>query len=992
MQNIASELLLITTSLSTLKNKRQVINIFLESLNELFSGIIFHWHDFKDLKIDTYFPVATRKHTFGYIEIEGNLLNNPKQTAHLQNALQILAIILERLEQDLLLKKQRDELQKIVNRQTTDLLQKNKALGIANKELSKNNKTLKKLNKKYENEINRRKILEKKLYDSDKFFSHSIDMLCIAGFDGYFKMLNPAWEKTLGWSIKELLSKPWIYFVHPNDVEATNKIKSTIIDGHVAYQFVNRFIGKDGSVKWLSWNSFPHTKEKIMFGVARDITEFRQVEQNLKRIEWMLNPENIKRKQKENKEWESAYGDLTELNTNGLIKYSIEKSILHDLAGDYLTLLETSSAIYEKNGDYALGLFSSGWCRFLDNASRKLCNTNNNSEAINSGKWLCHESCWSDTSKKAMAEGRPVDIKCSGGINLYAVPIYAFGDIVGAINFGYGNPPTDEVSLNEIAKKYNVKVEELLELAKKYETRPPYIINLAKKRLKSSARLIGALVERKLIQDDLNKSEENALKSAALLEGVFDAIPDIIGVQDTNHNIISYNKAGYDLLNIKKGEEAGKKCFKLIGRKEPCNECASTLAIKTKKAAQIEKYVPEMKIWIEARSYPILDEKGEVSLIIEHLRDITDRKHAREKIQTLTQAIEQSPNSIIITNKEAQIEYINPIVEKISGYSKAELIGQNPRIFASGKTPEKIYREMWNTLLSGKIWQGEFQNRKKNGELYWESATISPVIDQKGNISNYLAIREDITERKRFEKELINAKEKAEESDRLKTSFLANMSHEIRTPMNSIMGFASLLPEEESRELMSQYANIIVSNSEQLVHIIDDIVLYSRLQTRLLSYIPTQFVVQELLTDVKQMFNLPEYQKTVELLIEPGELLSQKINTDYEKLRQIFTNLISNAFKYTLKGSITIGYKKIKNKSVFFVKDTGIGIPKGEEKRVFERFYRGSNVNKGHIGGTGLGLSIVQELIGLLNGEIWVESEKNKGSTFFIQLPNIMLT
>jgi PAS domain S-box-containing protein len=256
------------------------------------------------------------------------------------------------------------------------------------------------------------------------------------------------------------------------------------------------------------------------------------------------------------------------------------------------------------------------------------------------------------------------------------------------------------------------------------------------------------------------------------------------------------------------------------------------------------------------------------------------------------------------------------------------------------------------------------------------------------DVLNLVAIRAaGELERMKVEGELIAAKEHAEESDRLKTSFLANMSHEIRTPMNSIMGFASLLPEEESKELIANYANIIVQNSEQLVHIIDDIVLYSRLQTGLLSYQPHPFDALKLLNDVKQSFNLPEFMKGIDLKIETDTEGGVLIRSDYDKLRQIFTNLVSNAFKYTCKGAITLGFTKQTGKIVFYVKDTGIGIPPNEQEKVFGRFYRGSNVNKGSIGGTGLGLSIVQELMQLLEGRIWVESEEGKGSIFNFTIP-----
>jgi len=394
--------------------------------------------------------------------------------------------------------------------------------------------------------------------------------------------------------------------------------------------------------------------------------------------------------------------------------------------------------------------------------------------------------------------------------------------------------------------------------------------------------------------------------------------------------------------------------------------------------------------WLHGIGELEMDPSGNPVKMIGTIQDITFKVEAEEKLRVLTRAIDQSPNSIVITNIRAEITYVNPVIERLSGYTKEELIGQNPHIFSSGKTPKEKYEELWKTITSGSSWMGEFENRKKSGELYWESAIISPVFNPEGKITHYFAIREDITEKKKTQQELILAKEKAEESDRLKSAFLANMSHEIRTPMNSIMGFASLLPDEESKELMARYAQIILQNSEQLVHIIDDIVLYSRLQTRLLSNSPKEFKLFDLLHDVKQSFDLPEYKYGIELLVDIAIPGSFPIKTDYEKLRQIFTNLVSNAFKYTKSGSITIGAKSSGQQITFFVKDTGIGIPPTEYEKVFDRFYRGSNVNKSSIGGTGLGLSIVKELIDLLGGRIWIESKLEKGTTFWFTVDTIM--
>lgn len=371
------------------------------------------------------------------------------------------------------------------------------------------------------------------------------------------------------------------------------------------------------------------------------------------------------------------------------------------------------------------------------------------------------------------------------------------------------------------------------------------------------------------------------------------------------------------------------------------------------------------------------------------IRDITKQKKDEEELRKLWRALEQSPDSIIISDRNGKIEYANPAILKLSGYTIDEIVGKNQRIFGSGNMSKDEYINLWDTICTGKIWQGEFLNKKKEGELFWQSATISPIFDQTGAITHFLAISEDITEQKKLTLELIKAKDKAEESDRLKSSFLANMSHEIRTPMNSIMGFASLLPEEDSHELISQYAQIIVRNSEQLVHIIDDIVLYSRLQTRLLSLFPSSFKAKTLFNDIKQSFNLPEFKNEIELVIEADFDENIEINSDYEKVRQVITNLVSNAFKYTKKGFVSIGINKMEQKILFTVKDTGIGIPKMEQEKIFDRFYRASNVDKGIISGTGLGLSIVKELVELLGGEIWVKSKLGEGSCFYFTISTI---
>lgn len=266
---------------------------------------------------------------------------------------------------------------------------------------------------------------------------------------------------------------------------------------------------KDGSVKQIDFRLA--IADNKFYVICNDLTDKYNAQKELHRLEWML----TKKTTGTNSTIEThvpGYGNLTELNKDGLILNSVGYNVLTEIVNDYLSLLETSTAIYEKDGNYALGIFSSGWCRFLDEASRKLCDTDDNNTALNSGKWHCHEACWHDASLKAIESNSPVDIECKGGIRLYALPIDANNEIIGAVNFGYGNPPTDYDKLLQIADNYKVPVEQLVKLASEYETRPSYIIDLAKKRLKATANLIGEIVKRKESEKQirlLNEGLEN---------------------------------------------------------------------------------------------------------------------------------------------------------------------------------------------------------------------------------------------------------------------------------------------------------------------------------------------------------------------------------------------------------------------------------------------------------------------------------------------------
>ncbi|MGM0786351.1 MAG: ATP-binding protein [Thermodesulfobacteriota bacterium] len=215
----------------------------------------------------------------------------------------------------------------------------------------------------------------------------------------------------------------------------------------------------------------------------------------LSRLQWIL--KNSISPEYEISAPAQQYGDLTELNRCRRILDAAGTRTLTDIAGDAIGLLDTSVAVYEETGDYAFGLFASGWCRLMDSASRRLCGDVDNRRALECGKWLCHESCWNDAAKTAIRTGRPADIECAGGIRIYAEPVFAGGRPVGSINIGYGNPPNDSETLETLARRFNVDFSELKQAAEAYVPRPDIVVDIAKKRLRTAARLLGQMVEKR---------------------------------------------------------------------------------------------------------------------------------------------------------------------------------------------------------------------------------------------------------------------------------------------------------------------------------------------------------------------------------------------------------------------------------------------------------------------------------------------------------------
>ncbi len=495
--------------------------------------------------------------------------------------------------------------------------------------------------------------------------------------------------------------------------------------------------------------------------------------------------------------------------------------------------------------------------------------------------------------------------------------------------------------------------------------------------------------------------------------------------------------------------------------------------------------------------------------------DITERKKAVDELRKLTLAVEQSPNSVIITNYDGKIEYINPTFTKVTGYGLEELKDKNPRILQSGLTPKETYKKMWETIISGEIWQGEIQNRKKNGETFWESITISGIKDNKGIITHFLAVKEnisekkhaheeilkseaqfrsvweksfdalrltneegiillvndsycritgkskedlegkyyntvykegkkhtvekfqndfrnntfrtnyesevifwngekvwleisnsyinvenqstkllsifrDISDRKKTEQELISAKEKAEEANRIKSNFLASMSHELRTPMIGILGFAEILKAELEIDTYKDMADTIHQSGQRLLRTLNQILDLSRIESNKLDLNLAPVLIEPIITDHIKLYKSLASDNGIQLVGRFNKSNATAL-IDERYFIQILDNLINNAVKYTQHGEIVIEVdeevKSDKGWLIIKVIDTGIGISPESQKIIFEEFRQASEGINRNYEGTGLGLAITKKSVDLMGGTIEVESQLGIGSTFIVKLP-----
>lgn len=367
------------------------------------------------------------------------------------------------------------------------------------------------------------------------------------------------------------------------------------------------------------------------------------------------------------------------------------------------------------------------------------------------------------------------------------------------------------------------------------------------------------------------------------------------------------------------------------------------------------------------------------------------------KLEQLKHILDES-SLVAFTDKYGTITYVNEMFCKISKYSQEDLIGKNHRILKSGHHPPEFYQGMWNVISQGKVWRGDIKNKAKDGTYYWVKTVIMPLFDNKGSISEYISVRTDITDHKKIQEQLQTSQKiikhqlyEMKEIDFQKDTFVSMIAHELRTPLSPIMMHCEILKNPDIIGKLNpdqlEAINAIYRNSNRLEKIVRNLLDVEKLDMNKMKFEQDEFRVERLMIDIFKDFLSEANSKRINLINSTKG--SMTIKSDKLKISQIIINLIQNAVDFVPQGTgrIEISAQRKGDDIVFCVQDNGLGIPEEKQKNLFKKFYQiDTSIRRRHEG-TGLGLAVCKGIVDGIGGRIWVNSKKDKGSSFFFSVP-----
>lgn len=455
---------------------------------------------------------------------------------------------------------------------------------------------------------------------------------------------------------------------------------------------------------------------------------------------------------------------------------------------------------------------------------------------------------------------------------------------------------------------------------------------------------------------------------------IFDLVPEMIFVLGKKKEIVDHNPAVNDVTGFTSAYLAGLTLADIIvdGDRKTFLE---SLELKTSprhlkvRMRKADKGI--IDVTMEVKSLQTKDGAYQVVLA----RDVTEEKKKELDLLRFSNVIENTINPIQITDSRGVMVYVNPAFEKTTGYSREELIGKNPNILKSGRHSKEFWNAVWKQILSGKVWVGQLENRRKDGSAFHAELVISPIVDPEGTVVGFLGAHRDITEQKVLEQQLVRS-QKMESIGTL----AAGIAHEVGNPLTSISSLVQVIQRTTDDQFAKEKLEMIKNQINRIARIIRDLVDFSR---------PSSYIVKE--TDINEVLrdalNIVQYGKKVKNIVFEVKLSDQipKLHVVPDQLVQVFINILMNAVDSLegKPGSIILQAHQIGGRLEVQITDTGKGIQPSEVEKTFEPFYTTKETGQG----TGLGLWVSYGIVKNFGGEILLESQVGKGSTFTVQLP-----
>jgi two-component system, cell cycle sensor histidine kinase and response regulator CckA len=866
---------------------------------------------------------------------------------------------------------------------------------------------------------------EQALIDNEKRFrtliENSSDTICLIAPVGTFLYVGPSSARIIGYREAELVGRNALEFIHPDDREFIQGTLTGLVrtpGGRTTAQY--RFKHKDGSWLWIEGVGCNMLNEPSVQAIVvsyRDISIRKQAEESVKQaLAWY---EAIFEGSRDAIFISDAESRFIAVNQAACELTGYSKQ---ELLGMRIPDLHeaTDLGAYERYHDRIMvGVEIVDEARILRKDGRKVDTEFNNRRIVINEVPFIHSVARDVTERKRAEEALKHSHEFRDKVmqnatnSIFAVDLegrftlaneqasritgYSLGELIGMAFHGLFSPSV----LPRVLEQFKQLVTEGITISQ-YETYlirkdgTTITINISTAPLLENGIIVGVvgtaedITERKRGEEAL-RSAENKYRSIFenAIEGIFQSTPE--------GRYLSVNPA----LARMHGYESPEEMMSSI------TDMAQQLCVDPNQHAQLKRlleeqaYVKNMEIQtrrkdgtrimtsINARI--VRDASGAVFCYEGSIEDITERKRTEEELQKLYRAVEQSPNSIVITDNQGNIEYVNPKFTELTGYSSAEVLGRNPRILKSGELPMEKYKELWKTITSGHDWRGEFHNRKKNGELYWEYATISPIKNAQGVITHFLAIKEDRSVRKSLEEQLRQA-QKMEAIGRL----AGGVAHDFNNLLTAILGYSEMMEAKlKPDDPLRSHVREIFHAGERAATLVRQLLAFSRKQ-----------VIQPKVLNLNQVIG--ELDKMLRRLIgEDIDLVTRldprvgHIKADVGQIEQVVVNLAVNSRDAMPQGGKltieTINARLGENHTgdpedvqsspyvMLSVSDNGCGMDSEVCSRIFEPFFTTKEAGKG----TGLGLSTVYGIVNQNGGSISVYSKPGKGTTFRIYFPHV---